>query len=302
MQPDPSVELGGPGTGPAQAFGPDLLIALGGGSAMDSAKAMAYFSGTDAPLAAIPTTSGSGSEVTDFAVLTHGQTKYPLVDRRLQPALAILDSDLLDELPPGLIADTGFDVLTHAVEGYTASNAGTIPDLLAQDAFRTAFACLPASYAGDRSVRLRLHMASTLAGIAFSRSGLGLCTPWPMCLEAGFTSPTAAERHSPARRHLRQRPGSPGQIRPACPGRRSWGQRRHRRPAESEKRSYPAAEGPGAAPDPLPGRSPARPGLGRHRGDRGSGTGRPLLQNQPRTRGGLSGPPGAGGGDREFLS
>ena len=164
VQPDPSVELAARGTARLKAFGPDLLIALGGGSAMDSAKAMAYFSGTDAPLAAIPTTSGSGSEVTDFAVLTHGQTKYPLVDRRLLPALAILDSDLLDELPPGLIADTGFDVLTHAVEGFTASNAGTIPDLLAQDAFRTAFACLPASYAGDKSVRLRLHMASTLAG------------------------------------------------------------------------------------------------------------------------------------------
>ena len=187
--PDPSVELAARGTARLKAFGPDLLIALGGGSAMDCAKAMAYFSGTDAPLAAIPTTSGSGSEVTDFAVLTHGQTKYPLVDKRLQPVLAILDSDLLDELPPGLIADTGFDVLTHAVEGYTASNAGTIPDLLAQDAFRTAFACLPASYAGDKSVRLRLHMASTLAGIAFSRSGLGLCHAMAHVLGGRFHIP-----------------------------------------------------------------------------------------------------------------
>ena len=203
VQPDPSVELAARGTARLKAFGPDLLIALGGGSAMDCAKAMAYFSGTDAPLAAIPTTSGSGSEVTDFAVLTHGQTKYPLVDKRLQPALAILDSltylgiaipaglasDLLDELPPGLIADTGFDVLTHAVEAYTASNAGTIPDLLAQDAFRTAFACLPASYAGDKSVRLRLHMASTLAGIAFSRSGLGLCHAMAHVLGGRFHIP-----------------------------------------------------------------------------------------------------------------
>lgn len=189
VQPDPSVELAARGTARLKVFGPDLLIALGGGSAMDCAKAMAYFSGTDAPLAAIPTTSGSGSEVTDFAVLTHGQTKYPLVDKRLQPVLAILDSDLLDELPPGLIADTGFDVLTHAVEGFTASNAGTIPDLLAQDAFRTAFACLPASYAGDRSVRLRLHMASTLAGIAFSRSGLGLCHAMAHVLGGRFHIP-----------------------------------------------------------------------------------------------------------------
>ena len=156
---------------------------------MDCAKAMAYFSGTKAPLVAIPTTSGSGSEVTDFAVLTHGQTKYPLVDKRLQPDLAILDSDFLEGLPPALIADTGFDVLTHAIEAYTSSNAGTIPDLLAQEAFRTAYACLPASYAGNTEVRLRLHMASTLAGMAFSQSGLGLCHAMAHVLGARFHIP-----------------------------------------------------------------------------------------------------------------
>lgn len=186
VQPDPTVELAAEGTARLKRFGADLLVALGGGSAMDCAKAMAYFSGSEATLAAIPTTSGSGSEVTDFAVLTHGQTKYPLVDRRLQPSLAILDSDFLLGLPPALIADTGFDVLTHAVEAYTASNAGTIPDLLAQEAFRTAYAALPASYAGNTSVRLRLHMASTLAGIAFSRSGLGLCHAMSHALGARF--------------------------------------------------------------------------------------------------------------------
>ena len=189
VRPDPSVELAAEGTAKLKAFDPDLLVALGGGSAIDCAKAMAYFSGTKAPLAAIPTTSGSGSEVTDFAVLTHGQTKYPLVDRRLRPNLAILDSDFLRDLPPALIADTGFEVLTHAIEAYTASNAGTIPDLLAQEAFRTAYACLPASYAGDRSVRLRLHMASTLAGMAFSQSGLGLCHAMAHVLGARFHIP-----------------------------------------------------------------------------------------------------------------
>ena len=189
VRPDPSVELAAEGTAKLKAFDPDLLVALGGGSAIDCAKAIAYFSGTKAPLAAIPTTSGSGSEVTDFAVLTHGQTKYPLVDRRLRPNLAILDSDFLRDLPPALIADTGFDVLTHAIEAYTASNAGTIPDLLAQEAFRTAYACLPASYAGDKSVRLRLHMASTLAGIAFSRSGLGLCHAMAHVLGGRFHIP-----------------------------------------------------------------------------------------------------------------
>ena len=189
VKPDPGVELAAEGTAKLKAFAPDLLVALGGGSAMDCAKAMAYFSGTDAPLAAVPTTSGSGSEVTDFAVLTHGETKYPLVDRRLQPDIAILDSDFLDALPPALIADTGFDVLTHAIEAYTASNAGTITDLMAQEAFRTAFACLPASFAGNKSVRPRLHMASTLAGIAFSRSGLGLCHAMAHVLGARFHIP-----------------------------------------------------------------------------------------------------------------
>lgn len=189
ISPDPTVELAAEGTARLKAFAPDLLVALGGGSAMDCAKAMAYFGGRDIPLAAIPTTSGSGSEATDFAVLTHGKTKYPLVDPRLRPKLAILDSDLLRELPPALIADTGFDVLTHAVESATAPGVGTIPGLLAAEAFRTAYACLPASYAGDTSVRLRLHMASTLAGIAFSHTGLGLCHAMSHALGARFHVP-----------------------------------------------------------------------------------------------------------------
>ena len=175
VKPDPTVELAAEGTARLKAFEPDLLVALGGGSAMDCAKAMAYFSQGSFPLAAIPTTSGSGSEVTDFAVLTHGDTKYPLVDKRLQPDLAILDRTFLGELPPGLIADTGFDVLTHAVVGFTATGAGMITDLYAQEAFRVAYGCLPASYAGRQEVRLRMHMASCMAGLSFSRAGLGLC-------------------------------------------------------------------------------------------------------------------------------
>ena len=175
VQPDPSVELAARGTARLKAFGPDLLIALGGGSAMDCAKAMAYFSGTDAPLAAIPTTSGSGSEVTDFAILTHNKVKHPLVDKRLRPDAAILDSDLLQELPKGLIAETGFDALSHAVEAYVAKNAGAMTDLYAREAFSSAFAALPASYAGRREVRLKVHLAATMAGMAFTQAGLGLC-------------------------------------------------------------------------------------------------------------------------------
>ena len=175
VAPDPSVELAAEGTALVRQFMPDVIVALGGGSAMDCAKAMAYFSGCDAKFVAIPTTSGSGSEVTDFAVLTHKQTKHPLVDNKLCPDVAILDSDLLQQLPKGLIADTGFDVLCHAMEAYVAKNGSFFTQALAKEAFSMALALLPASYAGQKQVRLRLHNAATMAGLAFSQSGLGLC-------------------------------------------------------------------------------------------------------------------------------
>ncbi len=175
VQPDPSVELAAEGTAKLKAFAPDLVVALGGGSAMDCAKAMAYFAKGDYRVAAIPTTSGSGSEVTDFAILTHDKVKHPLVDSRLQPDMAILDSDLLQELPKSLIADAGFDVLSHAVEAYVAKNAGVLTDVYGKEAFGSAFGALPASYAGRQEVRLKVHLAATMAGMAFSQAGLGLC-------------------------------------------------------------------------------------------------------------------------------
>ena len=175
VQPDPSVELAAEGTARLREFQPDLLVALGGGSAMDLAKAMAYFGKGNYLVAAIPTTSGSGSEVTDFAILTHDKIKHPLVDKRLRPNLAILDEDLLQELPKNLIAETGFDVLTHALEAYVARNSGSITDLYAREAFSSAYAVLPASFAGNRKVRLKVHLAATMAGMAFSQAGLGLC-------------------------------------------------------------------------------------------------------------------------------
>lgn len=175
VQPDPTVELAAEGTARLKGFKPDLLVALGGGSAMDCAKAMAYFAKGNCKLAAIPTTSGSGSEVTDFAILTHDKVKHPLVDASLQPDYAILDSDLLEELPRGLIADSGFDVLCHALEAYAAKGAGAISDLYAREAFRSAYGALPASYAGRKDVRLKVHMAATMAGLAFTQAGLGLC-------------------------------------------------------------------------------------------------------------------------------
>ncbi len=175
IQPDPTVELAAEGTARLRDFGPDLVAALGGGSTLDCAKAMAFFAKGDYRFAAIPTTSGSGSEVTDFAILTHDRVKHPLVDKRLRPDLAILDSDLLQELPKGLIAETGFDVLTHAVEAYTARGAGAVTDLFAREAFSSAYAALPASFAGRKEVRLKVHLAATMAGMAFTQAGLGLC-------------------------------------------------------------------------------------------------------------------------------
>ena len=175
IQPDPSVELAAEGTALVQSFQPDALVVLGGGSAMDCGKAMAYFSGQRPKLIAIPTTSGSGSEVTNFAILTHGQVKHPLVDDKLQPDVAILDGELLQQLPPKLIADTGFDVLCHALETYAAKGAGAISDALAADAFCKVFSLLPASFAGKTAVRQAVHEAATMAGMAFSQAGLGLC-------------------------------------------------------------------------------------------------------------------------------
>ena len=189
VKPDPSVTLAAEGTARVKAFQPDAIVALGGGSAMDCAKAMAYFSGSKAKLIAIPTTSGSGSEVTDFAILTHEQVKHPLVDTRLRPEVAILDDELLQKLPPSLIADAGFDVLAHALEAYVAKNAGAITDALARDAFCCAYGALPASFAGDTGVRLKVHLAATMAGMAFTQAGLGLCHAMAHSLGGMFHAP-----------------------------------------------------------------------------------------------------------------
>lgn len=175
VQPDPTVALAAEGTAAYKKFQPDLVVALGGGSAIDLAKAITYFGQGSHTFAAIPTTSGSGSEVTDFAILTHDKVKHPLVDRRLRPDVAILDSDLLAELPASLVADAGFDVIAHALESYVATGAGSITDCFAREAFCTAFANLPASFAGRKDVRLKVHKAATMAGVAFTQAGLGLC-------------------------------------------------------------------------------------------------------------------------------
>ena len=188
IAPDPTVTLAAAGAARVREFQPDLILALGGGSVMDCAKAMAFFGG-GCRLVAIPTTSGSGSEVTDFAVLTHEGSKYPLVDPRLQPEMAILDSSLLTDLPPALIADCGFDVLAHCLEAWVSTDADAITDALARDAFTTVFSSLSASFAGDLTPRPQIHMASTMAAMAFNRAGLGLCHSLAHALGARFHIP-----------------------------------------------------------------------------------------------------------------
>ena len=189
VTPDPSVSLVAEGTAQVQQFQPDGMVALGGGSAMDCAKAMAYFSGLSIPLIAVPTTSGSGSEVTDFAILTHDGVKHPLVDRKLRPKIAILEAELLAGMPPSLIADSGFDILAHALEAWASQNANSITDALAMEAFRTASSLLNASFEGDKSVRLDVHIASTMAGLAFTQAGLGLCHAMSHALGGQFHIP-----------------------------------------------------------------------------------------------------------------
>ena len=101
--------------------------------------------------------------------------KHPLVDERLRPDLAILDSDLVVSLPPGLVAEGGFDLISHAIEAYAAKNAGEISDLYAERALKTSLEELLPSYSADRQSRERMHLGATMAGIAFSQAGLGIC-------------------------------------------------------------------------------------------------------------------------------
>ena len=175
VEPDPGAELAAKGAAVVKRFDPDTVVALGGGSAMDCAKAMVYFAGSRADLVAIPTTSGSGSEVTDFAVLTHQGVKHPLVDPGLRPKMAILDSTLVEKLPPALVADGGFDALTHALEAYTATGANGFTDALAEGAFGEILGSLAASFRGNQTARGQIHQAATMAGLAFTQAGLGLC-------------------------------------------------------------------------------------------------------------------------------
>lgn len=173
--PDPPVSLAAEGVALCRRWNPQLLLALGGGSVMDCAKAIRLAMEMPMEFVAIPTTSGSGSEVTSFSILTRDGVKEPLVDPLLRPDRAILDESLLQELPQNLIADCGMDLLAHCLEALVAIGHSGFTDALATYGTKTVLERLKYSYHGDTSQRLALHEAATMAGLAFDLAGLGVC-------------------------------------------------------------------------------------------------------------------------------
>ena len=206
VQPDPTLANTKAGVKVMESFKPDCMIAFGGGSAMDAGKIMwlmyehpdAVFSdmamryidirkkvytfpkmGEKCYFIAIPTSSGTGSEVTPFAVITDEKTgvKYPITDYELMPNMAIIDTDNMMTQPKGLTSASGIDAMTHALEAYASMLATDYTDGLAIKAMQTIFKYLPAAYNDGKNVEARDHMAnaSTIAGMAFANAFLGVC-------------------------------------------------------------------------------------------------------------------------------
>lgn len=186
VHPDPDVQVIANAMQSYQSSQADVLVAIGGGSAIDAAKAIMYFACNleakegkqckKPTFVAIPSTSGTGSEVTDFTVITSNGAKVCLIDDFLAPDIAILDSSCIAGLPQRIITDTGVDVLVHAIEAYVSVNATDFTDGLAEKAIRLIFDYLPLTYKDSYNSTARNHVqnASCIAGMAFTNAGLGI--------------------------------------------------------------------------------------------------------------------------------
>lgn len=195
VEPDPSVETVMKGAEAMREFGPDWIVAMGGGSPIDAAKAMWAFYEypettfedlitpfnfpelrTKARFCAIPSTSGTATEVTAFSVITDYSKgiKYPLADFNITPDVAIVDPELAEKMPPKLTAHTGMDAMTHAIEAYVSTLHCNYTDPLALHAIKMVHNDLKKSYDGDMDARDRMHDAQCLAGMAFSNALLGI--------------------------------------------------------------------------------------------------------------------------------
>ena len=195
VEPDPSVETVFKGAEAMREFNPDWIISMGGGSPIDAAKAMwIFYEYPDftfeqavvpfglpelrqkAKFLAIPSTSGTATEVTAFSVITDYKTeiKYPLADFNITPDIAIVDSELAETMPPTLTAHTGMDALTHAIEAYVATLHSPFTDPLAIQAIEMINDYLVKSYEGDTDAREQMHYSQCLAGMAFSNALLGI--------------------------------------------------------------------------------------------------------------------------------
>ena len=195
VEPDPSVETVMKGAEAMRAFEPDWIVAMGGGSPIDAAKAMWVFYEypdttfeeiitpfsfptlrTKAKFCAIPSTSGTATEVTAFSVITdyHKGIKYPLADFNITPDVAIVDPELAETMPKKLVAHTGMDAMTHAIEAYVSTLHCNYTDPLALHAIKMIHNNLKKSYDGDMDARAAMHDAQCLAGMAFSNALLGI--------------------------------------------------------------------------------------------------------------------------------